>query len=171
MNKSDDRRADIVDKLADYVLANGLSASSLRPLADAAGTSDRMLLYYFKDKSELMSAALERVAQRLGGHLEAQLSGKRLAPEALRKKVMKIVMAPDVWPFMRVWLEIAAQAAGNDALYRTIGGQIARGFIAFTEARLDVAAPARKREALRLLASLEGAVLLKSLGIEEIARL
>ena len=56
MTKPDSRRTEIVERLADHVLAHGLSASSLRPLAKAAGTSDRMLLYYFADKSEMMTA-------------------------------------------------------------------------------------------------------------------
>ena len=43
MARIEDRRALLLGKLADHVLAHGLSASSLRPLAKAAGTSDRML--------------------------------------------------------------------------------------------------------------------------------
>jgi len=39
-----DRHDALIDWLADHVLAHGLSASSLRPLAKAAGTSGRMLL-------------------------------------------------------------------------------------------------------------------------------
>jgi AcrR family transcriptional regulator len=52
---SDDRLSLLLDRLADYVLAHGLTASSLRPLARAAGTSDRMLLYYFADKDAVMA--------------------------------------------------------------------------------------------------------------------
>jgi AcrR family transcriptional regulator len=171
VTKSDDRRAAIIDKLADYVLAEGLSASSLRPLADAAGTSDRMLLYYFKDKADLISAALERVSLRFAGHLQSELSGKRLPYEQLRKKVLKIVLAPESWPYMRVWLEIAANAARDDAFYRAVGEQIARGFLAFTEAQLDAPPAKRRAEALRLLVTIEGTMLLKSMGLDEVARL
>jgi AcrR family transcriptional regulator len=161
----------MIDKLADHVLAEGLSASSLRPLADAAGTSDRMLLYYFKDKADLISAALERVALRFAGHIQTELSGKRLPYEQLRKKILKIVLAPASWPYMRLWLEIAANAARNDPFCRAVGEQIARGFLAFTEEQLD-APPARRRaEALKLLVTVEGTMLLKSLGLDEVARL
>ena len=50
MVEASDKRAALIDKLADHVLADGLLHASLRPLAKAVGTSDRMLLYYFKDK-------------------------------------------------------------------------------------------------------------------------
>ena len=56
--KPDTKRADIIERLTAYVLAQGLSASSLRPLAKAAGTSDRMLLYHFADKDDLFRTLL-----------------------------------------------------------------------------------------------------------------
>ena len=59
---ADDRRDALIDRLADHMLAIGIGASSLRTLAKAAGTSDRMLLYYFRDKDELVAATLERIA-------------------------------------------------------------------------------------------------------------
>ncbi|MEM7525681.1 MAG: TetR family transcriptional regulator, partial [Pseudomonadota bacterium] len=60
-----DKREALLDALADAVLANGLDAASLRPLAKAVGTSDRMLLYYFADKTALLTATFDRVLARL----------------------------------------------------------------------------------------------------------
>ena len=42
-----DRRAKLLDEVADYILSNGLADLSLRPLATAIDTSPRMLLYSF----------------------------------------------------------------------------------------------------------------------------
>ena len=47
-------RETLLPLLAAYVLENGLADVSLRPLAKAAGTSDRMLLYHFGSKEELV---------------------------------------------------------------------------------------------------------------------
>jgi AcrR family transcriptional regulator len=41
--KSDDKRDALLDSMADFVLTHGLSAASLRPLAKAAGLSDRII--------------------------------------------------------------------------------------------------------------------------------
>ena len=48
-----ERRAELAEAATDYVLEHGLIGLSLRPMAAALGTSDRMLLYHFADKSDL----------------------------------------------------------------------------------------------------------------------
>src|SRR5580692_2489526 len=65
MNIRNDRREAAIERMADHVLSEGLGAATLRPLAAAAGTSDRMLLYYFADKDELLTATLDRIAKRM----------------------------------------------------------------------------------------------------------
>ena len=168
MVKSDTRRSDILEKLADHMLAHGLAGSSLRPLAAAAGLSDRMLLYHFKDKAEIMAATLERVAARMVTLLGAHTAADPVPLEALRARLVPVVLDDAFWPFMRLWLEMAAKAAQRDALYREIGGQIGRGFLAWGAAQLDSAEP--ERDAARLLVTVEGMVLLKSVGLEDIGR-
>ena len=65
-----DRRAELTDQALDYVLAHGLVDLSLRPLAAALGTSDRMLVYHFGSKDRLVDAVLDRAQQRLAASLE-----------------------------------------------------------------------------------------------------
>jgi AcrR family transcriptional regulator len=158
--KSDDRRDAILDQLANHVLAHGLAASSLRPLAKAAGLSDRMLLYYFKDKNELVEATLDKIVARLTVRLNNVVSTHKLPLDALATKLLAILLAEDLWPYMCVWLEIAALAARGDPLYRTLGGQIGKGFLAWGAAQLD--APSN---ATALLVRIEGTILLHSLGM------
>lgn len=52
------KRADLLRRVREYVIRNGLADLSLRPLAKALGTSDRMLLYYFGSKDRLIAQAL-----------------------------------------------------------------------------------------------------------------
>ena len=52
------RRAEWTAAATDYVLEHGLIGLSLRPLAADLGTSDRMLLYHFGSKDELVAAVL-----------------------------------------------------------------------------------------------------------------
>ncbi len=160
-----ERRAILLDRLADHVLEHGLAAASLRPLARAAGTSDRMLIYYFADKDALIAATLEHVAVRLAPRLAAATAPAPLSPDALRARLAHVVLDAALWPFMRLWLEIASRAAHGDAVYRTVGGEIARGFLTWIEAQLD--SPVAARDAAHLLATIEGIVLLKSLGLDD----
>lgn len=66
-----DRRAELTDQALDYVLDHGLVGLSLRPLAAALGTSDRMLLYHFGSKERLVWAVLDHAQQRLAASLAA----------------------------------------------------------------------------------------------------
>jgi AcrR family transcriptional regulator len=52
------RRDQIAEAATDYVLQRGLIGLSLRPLAAELGTSDRMLLYHFESKDDLIAAVL-----------------------------------------------------------------------------------------------------------------
>lgn len=52
------RRTALADAATDHVLEHGLIGLSLRPLAAALGTSDRMLLYHFADKDDLVATVL-----------------------------------------------------------------------------------------------------------------
>jgi AcrR family transcriptional regulator len=61
---ADVRRADLLERITDYVAANGLSDLSLRPLADAVESSPRVLLYYFASKEELIGEVLAQLRAR-----------------------------------------------------------------------------------------------------------
>ena len=166
--KPDTKRADIIERLTAYVLAQGLSASSLRPLAKAAGTSDRMLLYYFKDKSEIITAVLEQISAQLVEMISTH-TAEPLPVDALRRKLAGIVFEDALWPYMRIWLDVAARAAMGDPFCRAVGEQIGRGFLEWGKAQLQSDNEAQRDiDAARLLVSIEGMLFLKSIGLDDI---
>lgn len=169
--KPDTRRAEILERLADHVLAHGVSASSLRPLAKAAGTSDRMLLYYFVDKAEMMTATLGVIAMRIMAAMEVRKAPVPLPFDQLLPILLDAIVDEEMWPFMRVWLEIAGLAANGDAFYRAVGEQLGRGFLAWGATQIDAPSEAqRHKEATQLLLMSEGMVVLKSIGLDGDAR-
>lgn len=58
------RREELLDLVADYVVQQGLIGLTLRPVAAAVGTSDRMLIYHFGSYDDLVSAVVRRVGER-----------------------------------------------------------------------------------------------------------
>jgi AcrR family transcriptional regulator len=58
------RRDVLAESATDYALRHGLIGLSLRPLAAAIGTSDRMLLYHFADKDDLVATVLRVANER-----------------------------------------------------------------------------------------------------------
>jgi AcrR family transcriptional regulator len=173
MDKSDSRRAAIVERLADHVLANGLVSASLRPLAKAAGTSDRMLLYYFTDKVEIISATIGRIAERMTVELAARTAPQPLPLDALVQHLSAIVLEQQFWPYMCVWLELAGRAGRGDPDFTPIAAQIGQGFLVWGAMQLDASdEDTRARDAARLLVIIEGMVLVKAIGLgSEVDRL
>ncbi len=53
-----------MDQVTDHVLEHGLIGLTLRPVAAAIGTSDRMLIYHFDNRDALVSAVVARATER-----------------------------------------------------------------------------------------------------------
>jgi AcrR family transcriptional regulator len=100
--------------LAAHVLRNGLAGASLRPMAAAVGTSDRMLIYHFGSKDALIAEVLDHLARHMAAGLEAALPEQRFATEAaLISAVVPLLRAPEVRPFVRLWFDILSAGASG----------------------------------------------------------
>ena len=84
-----------------HVLEHGLTTASLRPLAKAAGTSDRMLIYHFGDKDGVIGALLDYLAAGFIAGLDAVVPAERMAQAAdvlhAVVAVMRSPMAQMAW--------------------------------------------------------------------------
>ncbi|MGJ3648405.1 TetR/AcrR family transcriptional regulator [Sphingomonas sp. GlSt437] len=168
--KADVRREALLARLVDHVLEHGIGSASLRPLALAAGTSDRMLIYYFEDKAGLIAAILTTGAARMAAMLDALAGPERRDEATLATLLHQQVLGERFWPFMQLWLEIAALAARGDTACKATGEAIGRGFVDWIDARLAIDdADARRATAERLLAELDARALLTALGLSDIA--
>jgi AcrR family transcriptional regulator len=60
------KRAELLHDVVAYLETHGVNDMSLAPMAQALGTSKRMLLYYFGDRGELLAQALDASRPRVG---------------------------------------------------------------------------------------------------------
>lgn len=111
------RREELLSAATDHVLTTGLIGMSLRPLAEALGTSDRMLLYHFKTKDHLVAAILRESNDRSLAYLAATPSAGdvRSAVRAL----WKANMSPQIAACTRVYVEASALGVLGDEPYAT----------------------------------------------------
>jgi AcrR family transcriptional regulator len=168
VNQDPVKRAALLEPISAHLLAHGLARSSLRDLAAAAGTSDRMLLYYFSDKADLMAAAMEWVAAELMARLDAARVPERMPEDALTRRLVGTALDEAVWPFMQLWLEIVAKGARGDPILRETGERIGAGFLDWVAAQSGAPTWAGRRAvAARLLPVLDGFILLKGVGLHE----
>lgn len=68
------RKQELVEAVIAYLLQHGLADLSLRPLAAAAGTSARLLIYHFGSKERLLAEVLAALQSRLRDSFSAVLA-------------------------------------------------------------------------------------------------
>lgn len=158
MSRRENQRKDALIKISRHVLENGLMQTSLRQLAGAADVSDRMLLYYFKNKAEIMSSVLAHLTLELTQKFDAALKdGKRYPVDELFAKDAALCCSPDMRPYMRLGIEINVAAGRGEMPYVNIAKDIVAGFIAWIEARLDTQdEDLRKKQAGMILVMIDG---------------
>ena len=156
MSRRSDQREAITETLAAHVLGNGLGETSLRQLAKAANVSDRMLLYYFEDKADLLSAVLGLIADNFTVHLDSALPAEEpMDVKDLFNAVSNLNNHPDVRHFISLWIETIAAAARDIEPHKSIAKQIAGRFLDWIECRLPIR-PSRRSDAIMLLSIIEG---------------
>jgi AcrR family transcriptional regulator len=156
-----EQRAALLAGAVDHVLEHGMTRLSLRPLAAALGTSDRMLLYYFGTRDGLVVALLTEIGERLRGHLTAAPTDPG-SPADVLEQVWAAASAPDAEPYLRLYLEVTSLAARGEEPYRGLAGGLAEGWLEWFESRLDLPpGPARREAATGVLAVLDGLLLLR----------
>lgn len=149
------------DALADYVLTNGISEASLRPMAKAAGTSDRMLVYHYGSKAGVMEAALSEIARRNIATLEAILPPDPMPARDLMALLGSIAISDQFNPVFAVFFELAALSRRGDETALEVGHKVISHFKTWIEARITE--PERAGE---LLASVEGWGVVTSFGLD-----
>jgi AcrR family transcriptional regulator len=152
--------------LEQHVLAHGLNSASLRPLAAAADTSDRMLIYHFGSKDGLIRALLLHLAQRIEAALTQTLPAGPFASEtALIIQVVTLMRAPAYRPYMRLWFDIVSAAAQGQQAHLQAGRAIVDSYLAWIAARH----PQGPAGAAHALALIEGALLMDVVGQSSLA--
>ena len=151
----------LLTALAGHVLAHGLNTASLRPLAAAANTSDRMLIYHFGSKEALIRDLLDHLAAQMAEGLGAALPEVRYPTEgALLRAVLDLMRSDPFRPYARLWFDIVAAAAQGNPAHLAAGRAIMDVFVEWVARRH----PDGAQGAPRALALIEGALLLDAIG-------
>jgi AcrR family transcriptional regulator len=112
------RRAEWTEAATDYVLEHGLIGLSLRPLAADLGTSDRMLLYHFGSKDELVAAVLRTANARSTGHVRNMLPSADLRTAV--RDLWTAMLRPEIDRCSRLYVEAAALGLFGQEPYASV---------------------------------------------------
>ncbi|MDG3042727.1 TetR/AcrR family transcriptional regulator [Roseicyclus marinus] len=159
-------RSDLIVAMAAHVRGTGLAGASLRPLARAAGTSDRMLIYHFGSKAALMAELLDHLAAEMLSAMSAALPNTRAATEAAcAAEVVALLSTPTFRPYLRVWLDILSEAGRGEADPAAAARRILGGQVDWIAARLPEGTPKPRQRAAEMLTLIQGALVLEIGGM------
>jgi AcrR family transcriptional regulator len=111
------RRDALLTACTDHVLREGLIGLSLRPLAKAVGTSDRMLIYHFGSRDGLVAAVIDESTARSVAYL-----GGLPAPRTVRAGVLRLWRAyhePPLHACNLIYVQAAVSGYLGQEPYRT----------------------------------------------------
>lgn len=112
-----ERKAQVLAAARACIVALGYERVTMRDIAETAGVSTGMVVFYFRDKESVLEAALLGKIQDTGIAFRAALEGARSARERLERLVGASLPASDeVRDEWRLWLTFWGEAARNARL-------------------------------------------------------
>ncbi len=100
----------LLEAVADVALAGGVTDRSLRAIAEAAGTSHRMLIHHFGSREGLLVDVIRAVEARQRGALTELVAESTEVPEELADRFWKHLRSPELAPQERLFFEVYGQA-------------------------------------------------------------
>lgn len=104
------RRDALLTAAMEHLATRGVSDLSLRELAEALGTSHRMLTYYFGSKEGLLTEIVRAVEARQRQVWDELIADPVLSETDRPLALWRRLSAPEMEPYVRLFFEIYGQA-------------------------------------------------------------
>jgi AcrR family transcriptional regulator len=157
-------KEEILDGAVAVAFADGVSQLTFGRVAKHLGISDRIVVYYFPSKDDLVGDVLAA----LGGRLMEALAPAFASPVSdhlhLVRVAWPVVATAEADPVFALFFEAGGQAATGIEPYRTLVPQLVEGWIAWAAELIEGTPAARRAEAEAAIAVIDGLLLLRQLG-------
>lgn len=100
----------LLDAVLDHAEAHGTYELTLRGVAEAVGTSHRMLSYHFGSREGLLVAVTRAVEQRQREALRELMAASELPPLEVMRLMAERLVDPKLWPQERLFFDLYARA-------------------------------------------------------------
>lgn len=133
------RKAELLSAAVDYLAEHGVADLSLRPMAEAIGTSARLLIFHFGSKERLVQEAMSEVQARLRSSFESMIdtSPHRVAP---LERFWQWATEPDNLPYVRLLYEVQIIAIQNPEAYGAYLQHASASWLALAERAMSASA-------------------------------
>jgi AcrR family transcriptional regulator len=162
-------KAEILDGAVDAAFEDGLSQLTFGRVAKRLGISDRIVVYYFPSKDELIGEVL----LAMGLQLQATLAPAFTVPAAdhtsLLRTAWPILARPDADPVFALFFEAGGLAATGREPFATLVPPLVEAWIEWAAAFISGTKAKRRAEAEAAIAVLDGLLLIRQIGGPEMA--
>ncbi|MGF7236249.1 MAG: TetR/AcrR family transcriptional regulator [Frankia sp.] len=119
METTNGERERLLGLIADHLLESGVSTVTLRGIATAVGSNNRMLLYYFGSKERLVADGIAEAAGRFPvfGRALAGIHGRQQPIAAWLDAVWRDISDEANTPYLRLFFELFGLAAHRPDRY------------------------------------------------------
>jgi AcrR family transcriptional regulator len=148
----------------DVATTDGLGAVTFGRVARRLGISDRMVVYYFPTKDDLVLAVLTALGARLQGTLEAAIGAPAPDHVALVRAALPHLGGTEIDRIFALFFEANGLAATGVAPYDRVVPQLVEAWISWTANHLSGPARHRRAEAEAAIALIDGLLLLRALA-------
>ncbi|HSL58363.1 MAG TPA: TetR/AcrR family transcriptional regulator [Acidimicrobiales bacterium] len=162
-------REEILEGAVAVAFDDGLSQLTFGRVAKRLGISDRIVVYYFPSKADLVTQVMTAVGLRLQGVLGAAFAEPAADHRALGAAAWPVLARPEVDPVFALFFEANGLAAAGREPYRTLVAALVEAWVEWVAAFLDGPPAQRRAEAEAAVALLDGVLLLRQLGGPEAA--
>lgn len=162
-------KEEILEGAVAAVFEEGLSRLTFGVLARRLGISDRIVVYYFPSKDDLIGEVLAVIGTRLEQALVAAVKRPVADHVQLVRSVWPLLARRAVDPVFAVYFEASGLAAAGVEPYRTMAPALVSGWIAWAEVLIEGTRTHRRTEAAAAVATLDGLLLIRQLAGAEVA--
>lgn len=156
-------REEILDAAVACAQDEGVSQLSFGRVGRRIGVSDRVVVYYFATKPELVGAVLGRVGEALRATLTATFEGTFDDHRAFLSAAWPVLTAPEADPVFALFFESLGLAAGGHAPYDAVVPELVAGWVAWAADSFEGPPARRRREAEAAVALVDGLLLLRAM--------
>ena len=143
---------------------DGLSQLTFGRLAKRLGISDRIIVYYFPTKDDLITEVMAAVGVRLQDTLAEAFVAPAADHLALARTAWPVLAQPDADPIFALFFEANGLAAAGRDPYRRVMTQLIDAWIEWLATFFDGTPATRRAESEAAIALIDGLLLLRQLA-------
>ena len=157
-------REEILDGALDAAISDGLSQLTFGRLAKHLGISDRVVVYYFPTKDDLVTDVLTMLGLRLQEVLARAFTTPADDHLSLARAAWPVLARPEIDPIFGLFFEASGLAAAGREPYTTVAPQLVDAWATWLATFFAGTPKQQRTEAEAAIALLDGLLLLRQLA-------